>query len=74
MLLLWIPLRQWPGLGTIANVFVIGIATDVMLSVVETPDALWLRVTMLLGGIVVNGLGERSTSAASTARVPATGS
>ena len=57
VLLLWIPLRQWPGLGTVMNVFVIGIATDVMLAVLETPDALWARVAMLLGGIVVNGIG-----------------
>ena len=57
VLLLWIPLRQWPGLGTVANVFVIGIATDVMLGVLETPVALWLRWVMLLGGILVNGIG-----------------
>lgn len=57
VLLLWIPLRQWPGLGTVANVFVIGIATDVMLAILETPDALWLRWVLLLGGIVVNGIG-----------------
>ena len=57
VLLLWIPLRQWPGLGTVMNVFVIGIATDVMLALLETPSALWLRWTFLLGGIVVNGLG-----------------
>lgn len=57
VLLLWIPLRQWPGLGTVANVFVIGIATDVMLALLETPTDLWLRWAFLLGGIVVNGLG-----------------
>lgn len=57
VLLLWIPLRQWPGLGTVANVFVIGIATDVMLAVLDAPTALWLRWAFLLGGIVVNGIG-----------------
>ncbi|MEO6020022.1 MAG: hypothetical protein ABIP45_07210 [Knoellia sp.] len=56
VLLLWIPLKQWPGLGTVANVFVIGIATDVMLAVLDTPSALWLRWVFLLGGIVINGL------------------
>lgn len=56
VLLLWIPLKQWPGLGTVANVFVIGIATDVMLAVLEAPHSLWLRWTFLLGGLVVNGL------------------
>jgi len=57
VLLLWIPLKQWPGLGTIANVFVIGIATDVMLAVLDTPSELWLRWAFLLGGIVINGIG-----------------
>ncbi|WP_404381699.1 hypothetical protein LL946_14135 [Knoellia locipacati] len=57
VLLLWIPLRQWPALGTVMNVFVIGIATDVMLAVLETPTAPWLRWAFLLGGIVVNGIG-----------------
>lgn len=56
VLLLWIPLRQLPGLGTVANVFVIGIATDVMLGILVTPDALWLRWVLLLGGIAVNGI------------------
>ncbi|MFC7487964.1 YczE/YyaS/YitT family protein [Knoellia sp. CPCC 206453] len=57
VLLLWIPLKQWPGLGTVANVFVIGIATDVMLAVLDAPSELWLRWVFLLGGIVVNGIG-----------------
>ncbi len=56
VLLLWIPLRQWPGLGTILNVFLIGIAADVGLSVMSEPDALWARVALLVGGIVVNGI------------------
>ena len=37
VLLLWIPLRQWPGLGTISNVFVIGLAADFGLWVLPTP-------------------------------------
>ncbi|KGN39189.1 YczE/YyaS/YitT family protein [Knoellia subterranea] len=57
VLLLWIPMRQWPGLGTVANVFVIGIATDVMLALLDAPEAMWVRWTFLLGGIVINGLG-----------------
>ncbi|PRY61374.1 putative membrane protein YczE [Knoellia remsis] len=57
VLLLWVPLRQWPGLGTVANVVVIGVATDVMLAVLDAPESLWLRWTFLIGGIVVNGLG-----------------
>ena len=56
VLLLWIPLRQWPGFGTIANVVVIGVATDVMLAVIGDPDHLAVRWSLLLGGILLNGL------------------
>ncbi|MFC8503595.1 YitT family protein [Pedococcus sp. NPDC057267] len=55
-LLAWVPLRQWPGLGTIANVVVIGLATDRALALLERPDALAARVALLVGGIVLNGL------------------
>jgi uncharacterized membrane protein YczE len=56
VLLLWIPLRQWPGLGTILNVLLIGIAADVGLGVMSEPDALWAQGLLLLGGIVLNGI------------------
>lgn len=56
VLVLWIPLRQWPGLGTVLNVIVIGLAADFGLAVISRPDDLWLRVALLLGGIVGNGL------------------
>ena len=56
VLLLWIPLRQWPGLGTVANVIVIGLATDATLALLEAPDLMVARVALLLGGIVLNGL------------------
>lgn len=56
VLLLWVPLRQWPGLGTVANAVVIGVATNVTLDVVAAPDRLGWRWTMLLGGIVLNGI------------------
>ena len=56
ILLLWIPLKQWPGLGTVLNVIVIGLAADFGLAVIGRPDELWLRVVLLLGGIVGNGL------------------
>jgi len=56
VLLLWIPLRQWPGLGTVANVVVIGLATDASLALLPDPSALSARWGLLLGGIVLNGL------------------
>lgn len=57
VLLLWIPLKQWPGLGTIANVVLIGLAADLGLAVMSQPDALWAQTLLLVGGIVLNGLG-----------------
>lgn len=56
VLLLWIPLRQWPGLGTVANIVVIGVAVDVGLAVLPAPDHLAAKIGLLLGGIVLNGL------------------
>src|SRR5690606_790944 len=56
VLLLWIPLRQMPGLGTVANVLVIGVATDVGLAVLPRPDGLALQVAVLGLGVVLNGL------------------
>jgi uncharacterized membrane protein YczE len=56
VLLLWAPLRQWPGLGTVANVFVIGLVTDASLALLSAPESLPARVGLLLGGIVLNGL------------------
>jgi uncharacterized membrane protein YczE len=55
-LLAWIPLRQWPGLGTIANVVVIGLATDAALALLDRPASLVARWALLVGGIVLNGL------------------
>lgn len=56
VLLLWIPLRERPGLGTIANALVVGIAADATLAVLPSPEALWLRVALLLGGVAGNGV------------------
>ncbi len=56
VLLLWVPLRQRPGLGTIANGFVVGVAVDAGLAVLSTPSSLVLQVLLLVGGLVANGL------------------
>jgi uncharacterized membrane protein YczE len=56
VLLAWIPLRQWPGLGTISNAVVIGLVTDLSLALLDRPDALWLRITFVVAGIIANGL------------------
>ena len=56
VLLFWIPLRQRPGLGTISNVIVIGLAADAAMAVVQTPDALWLKAVLLVAAVVLNAL------------------
>jgi uncharacterized membrane protein YczE len=56
VLLLWWPLRQMPGLGTVANVVVIGIASDVALLAIDQPASLGGRWALLLSGVVLNGL------------------
>jgi uncharacterized membrane protein YczE len=56
VLLLWIPLRQWPGLGTIANAVVIGVATDVTLGMVPAAPDWPIAWALLVGGLIVNGL------------------
>ncbi|MFI9806744.1 YitT family protein [Streptomyces sp. NPDC052301] len=55
VLLLWIPLRQRPGLGTVSNVFVVGLAMDGTLALVPDARSLAVRVPLLLAGIPLNG-------------------
>ncbi|PAZ17317.1 hypothetical protein CLM62_03330 [Streptomyces sp. SA15] len=55
VLLLWLPLRQRPGLGTVSNVFVVGIAMDGTLAAVPEAHTLAVRIPLLLVGILLNG-------------------
>ncbi len=56
VLLAWIPLRQWPGVGTVSNVLVIGLSADAGLALLPSPDALWARIVMMVSAVVLNGL------------------
>ncbi|MFI9646791.1 YitT family protein [Streptomyces sp. NPDC052040] len=56
VLLVWIPLRQRPGLGTVSNVLVIGFAMDTALSLLPEVRSLAVRVPLLLAGVVLNGM------------------
>jgi len=56
VLLLWIPLRQKPGIGTVSNIFVIGLAADLGLWLIPEVAPLPLRAAMLIAGIVLNGI------------------
>lgn len=58
ILLSWIPLRQRPGIGTVLNILGIGLATNVILALLDSPAGLPLRLLWLVGGILLVGLGS----------------
>jgi uncharacterized membrane protein YczE len=56
VLLAWIPLRNRPGIGTVANVIVIAVTVDAGMALLPTPESLPVRVAMMLGAVVLNAL------------------
>src|SRR4051812_23933537 len=73
VLLLWIPLREVPGIGTVSNAIVIGVATDAFLGVLDQPDALWLRGVFTVAGVAVCGLATAMYIGAQLGRGPRDG-
>ncbi|UYB38471.1 hypothetical protein SLV14_000833 [Streptomyces sp. Je 1-4] len=55
ILLLWIPLRQRPGLGTVSNVVILGLVMDATLAWVPELDSLGARIPLLAGAVLLNG-------------------
>ncbi|MDQ0735970.1 membrane protein YczE [Arthrobacter agilis] len=53
VLLLWIPLRQRPGVGTVFNVLLVGPSAEVGLAILTEPDRLWARILLFTGGLVL---------------------
>lgn len=56
VLLAWIPLREKPGLGTISNVFIVGLAADAGLSVIPEGGPMGVRLAMLAAGVGLNAV------------------
>jgi uncharacterized membrane protein YczE len=56
VMLLWIPLRVRPGLGTISNVFVVGLVMQIVLDNVGDADAAGVQIALMLGGVLGNGI------------------
>jgi uncharacterized membrane protein YczE len=56
VLLAWIPLRNRPGIGTVANVIVIAVTVDTSLALLPTPTALPVRIAMMVGAVVLNAM------------------
>ncbi|MDQ1057021.1 putative membrane protein YczE [Arthrobacter globiformis] len=56
VLLLWIPLRQRPGFGTLCNAILVGVFADVGLALIPTFSHLGGQTAMLAGAVVLNGI------------------
>lgn len=56
LLLLWIPLRQRPGVGTLANAVVVGLVIDLVLGAVAPPHGLVVQYGLLIGGVLLNAV------------------
>lgn len=56
VLLAWIPLRQKPGFGTIANAILVGVSVDLTMLVLDDVDSWLWRIVLLVGGVLLNGL------------------
>ena len=73
VMLAWIPLREMPGVGTIANAVVIGVSADLLLAVLPTIDALTARGALLVAGVLLNGLATAAYIGAQLGRGPRDG-
>ena len=58
VLLFWIPLREKPGFGTIANIVVIAIGIDVGIAFIETPESFIVKLLFVFTGIGLVGIGS----------------
>jgi uncharacterized membrane protein YczE len=58
LLLLWIPLRQRPGVGTILNAIEIGLVVNLTQPIIGEPDQMIIRALMVIAGVIVIGLGS----------------
>ena len=56
VLLLWIPLRQWPGFGTLCNAILVGVFADIGLALIPAVSQLFGQVAMLGGAVLLNGI------------------
>jgi len=58
LMLLWIPLRQKPGIGTILNAVEIGLVANIALALLPQPESVFVQVPMMLGGVLVVAIGS----------------
>lgn len=73
ILLLWIPLRERPGLGTVANAVLVGLSADLTLWLLAEPTGLAARLGLTVSGVVLCGLGGAMYIGAQFGRGPRDG-
>jgi uncharacterized membrane protein YczE len=73
VLVIWIPLREKPGIGTISNAIVVGLSADATLALLDRPDAMVPRVALMLGGVLLCGLATAVYVGAQLGRGPRDG-
>ncbi len=73
VLVLWIPLREQPGIGTIANALLVGLSADATLWLLDEPSVLAGRIALMVGGVVLCGLASGLYIGAQLGRGPRDG-
>lgn len=58
VLLAWIPLRQSPGIGTVANAVIISLTLEFSLPYIPSPDGTFLQLVQVIAGILIVGIGS----------------
>lgn len=56
VLIMWLPMREPYGVGTLINAVLVGLVIDGTALVVPAPEMLWIRWSLLLGGILIVGI------------------
>ena len=57
VMLLWIPLKQKPGIGTIIDIFLVGIVADLIILNFKLSDSIFLSLALITFGIILIGAG-----------------
>ena len=73
VLLLWIPLREKPGIGTIANAVAVGLSADLVMAILPTQQHMVVRVLLTVGGVVLCALATAMYIGAQFGRGPRDG-
>lgn len=73
VLLLWVPLRETPGVGTVANAVLVGLSADATLALFDAPEGWVLRVALMLGGVLLCGFATALYIGAQLGRGPRDG-